>query len=117
MDRPAPVVALFHSLNGGGHGVNVGAGITAVAACSLVRAAHSEVIVAPVAIVVVYESHVVDRGREEVSARPLAGWESLVRANKDVVGKAVGLEARDKDRDRNVGNRAVVDASRRPDRV
>src|ERR1700737_215341 len=103
LDRPALAVTLFHSLSGGVHGVDVGAGITAVAACSLVRAAHSEVIVAPVAIVVVYESHVVDRGREEVSARPLAGWESLARGNQHGMAKAVGLEARGEDRDRNVG--------------
>src|ERR1700675_1945525 len=101
MDRPAPAVALFHSLNGGVHGVDVGARITAVAAFSLVRAARLEVIIASIAIVVVHESHVVDRGWEEVSARPLAGWERLGRGSQDVITKREGLEARDKDRHRN----------------
>ena len=66
MNQPAPVVALFHSLNGGVHGVDVGTGISTVAGLSLVRAARLEVIVTSVAVVVVHETHVVDCGREEV---------------------------------------------------
>ncbi len=94
MDRPALVVALFHSLNGGVQGVDIGAGIKAVAAFSLVSAVRLEVIVASVAVVVVHESHVVDRGREEVSAGPLSGWESFGDRARNTGGGAASIVCR-----------------------
>ena len=91
-DRPTPVVALFHSLNGSIQGVDVGAGIKAVAGFSLVRAARLEVIVASIAIVEVHESHGVDRGREEVPGRPFAGWVNCGRGTRQE-GDTVGLSS------------------------
>src|SRR5208283_1351860 len=117
MNQPAAVVALLHSLNGGVHGDDVGAGISAATAFSQVRAVRQELIVTSVAVVVVYETHVLDGGREEASIGPLIGWESRRRGCQDVIDKCVGLEACANDRHGNVASRTAIGSSRTPDWV